>query len=50
MVLDRKTNFFLGKNGFGQENQLFPRENQRNHLLRDTMRPNTEKMGFFGFP
>ena len=24
MVLDRKTNFFLGKNGFGQKNQFFP--------------------------
>ena len=47
MVLDRKTNFFLGKrwfwtgkptfsyekDGFGQKNQFFPRKNQKNHLL-----------------
>ena len=26
MVLDRKTNFSLEKDGFGQENQLFPRK------------------------
>ena len=26
MVLDRKTNLFLEKNGSGQENQLFPRK------------------------
>ena len=26
MVLGRKTNFFLGKDGFGQKNQPFPRK------------------------
>ena len=35
MVLDRKTNFFLGKRWFWKENQkkgkpTFPRENQKN--------------------
>ena len=43
MVLDRKTNFFLGKRWFGRENlgkrwfwrekPYFPRENKKNHLF-----------------
>ena len=33
MVLGRKTNFFLGKRWFWQKNQLFPSENQKNHLF-----------------
>ena len=44
MVLDRKTNFFLG-----QKNQLFPRKNQRT-IFWETMRPNSKKIVFFGFP
>ena len=52
MVLDQKTNFFLGKDGFGPKNQLFPRKNQKNqknHLLENFM-AELQKDGFFGFP
>ena len=33
MVVDRKTNFFLEKDGFGVKNHLFLRENQKNNLF-----------------
>ena len=62
MVLGRKTNFFLEKDGFGQKNQfflrkkmvlgrknqLFPRENQKNHLF-GVWPHSFPKDVFFGF-
>ena len=51
MVLDRKTNFFLGKRWFCTENQLFPRKNQtnqKNHVLRHYA-AKLQKDCFFGF-
>ena len=49
MILDGKTNFFPKENnGFGQENQLFPRKKVT--IFWETMRPNSKKMAFFGFP
>ena len=63
MVLDRKTNFFLGKDSFGQENQLFPRKKMvlgrktnfflgktKKTIFWETMRPNSKKMVFLVFP
>ena len=51
MVLDGKTNFFLGqKMVWGRKtNFFFPRENQKNHLLRHYAARH-QKDGFFGFP
>ena len=62
MVLDRKTNFFLGKHGFRVKKQLFPRKKmvlgrktnfflgktKKNFL--ETMRPKSKTMVFWGFP
>ena len=60
MVLGRKTNFLLGKNGFGVKNHFFPGEKmvlarktnfcktKKTHFL-ETMRPKFTKMVFFGF-
>ena len=48
MVLDRKTNFFLGKRWFWAEKPTFSWENQKNHLFR--VWPHSfPKDVFFGF-
>ena len=63
MVLDKKTNFFLGKSwfsvekptfsqekdGFGAKNQLFPRENQKTIFLEFGHKV-SQKMVFLVFP
>ena len=49
LVWRKQPTFSLEKDGFGKENQLFPRENQKNNLLRHYAAGH-QKYGFFGFP
>ena len=53
MVLDRKTNFFLGKKMvLDRKTHFFLGKTQKTkkNILWETMRPNSKKMFFFGFP
>ena len=59
MVLGRKTNVFLGKNGFGVKNQFFPRkkigkenqllQNQKQHFFWGNNTAKVHKDVLFGF-
>ena len=49
LVFEWKTNYFLGKDGFGKENQLFPRENEKKPFSGNYA-AKVQNDGFFGFP
>ena len=50
MVLDQKTNFFLGKRWFWTEKPTFQKKKQKKtHLLGNFM-AKLKKDSFFGFP
>ena len=45
-----KNPIFLEKDGFGKENQLFPRENQKKKHLSGNYTAKVQNDGIFGFP